>query len=152
MASRSSGGGGSIYGGAAPYRSREGLSTRPMASSDEIQLRIDPIHGDLDDEITGLRSQVRQLRNVAQEIESEAKYQKDFLETLSGKGKKSLRSNRVEVTDKPGHRSLDLLAELPSMCSPPPFTCSLANMRITAAAFLNDLEPLLISSVGLVTS
>ncbi|KAH8508680.1 hypothetical protein Peur_050577 [Populus x canadensis] len=82
MASRSSGGGGSIYGGAAPYRSREGLSTRPMATSDEIQLRIDPIHGDLDDEITGLRSQVRQLRNVAQEIESEAKYQKDFLETL----------------------------------------------------------------------
>ncbi|KAG5222349.1 bet1 protein [Salix suchowensis] len=76
MASRSSGGGGSFYGGSAPYRSR------PAASSDEIQLRIDPIHGDLEDEITGLRSQVRQLRNVAQEIETEAKYQKDFLETL----------------------------------------------------------------------
>ncbi|CAK7347215.1 unnamed protein product [Dovyalis caffra] len=65
-----------------PNVCREGLSTRPVASSDEIQLRIDPIHGDLEDEITGLRSQVRQLRNVAQEIESEAKYQKDFLETL----------------------------------------------------------------------
>ena len=43
---------------------REGLSTRPAASSDEIQLRIDPMHADLDDEITGLRSQVRRLRNV----------------------------------------------------------------------------------------
>ncbi|GKV09426.1 hypothetical protein SLE2022_325630 [Rubroshorea leprosula] len=74
--------GGSFYGGAAPYRSREGLSTRPVAGSDEIQLRIDPMHGDLDDEITGLRSQVRQLRNVAHEIGSEAKFQKDFLEQL----------------------------------------------------------------------
>lgn len=43
---------------------REGLSTRPVAGSDEIQLRIDPIHADLDDEITGLRSQVKLLRNV----------------------------------------------------------------------------------------
>jgi len=43
---------------------REGLSTRtPAASSDEIQLRIDPV-GDFDDEITGLRGQVRKLRNV----------------------------------------------------------------------------------------
>ncbi|GLT93749.1 hypothetical protein SLE2022_115240 [Rubroshorea leprosula] len=74
--------GGSFYGGAAPYRSREGLSTRPVASSDEIQLRIDPMHADLDDQITGLHSQVRQLRNVAQEIGSEAKFQKDFLEQL----------------------------------------------------------------------
>ncbi|PSR99843.1 Bet1-like protein [Actinidia chinensis var. chinensis] len=68
--------------GAAPYRSREGLSTRQVASSDEIQLRIDPMHGDLDDEITGLRKQVRQLRNVAQEIDSEAKFQNDFLNQL----------------------------------------------------------------------
>ncbi|KAH7848156.1 hypothetical protein Vadar_034448 [Vaccinium darrowii] len=73
---------GSDYYGAAPYRSREGLSTRQVASSDEIQLRIDPMHGDLDDEITGLRKQVRQLRNVAQEIESEAKFQNDFLNQL----------------------------------------------------------------------
>lgn len=44
---------------------REGLSTRPVAGSDEIQLRIDPVNADLDDEITGLRSQVKQLRNVS---------------------------------------------------------------------------------------
>ncbi|PON63428.1 Target SNARE coiled-coil domain containing protein [Parasponia andersonii] len=70
------------YGGAAPYRSREGLSTRPGASSEEIQLRIDPMHGDLDDEITGLRSQVKKLRNVAQEIGAEAKFQNDFISQL----------------------------------------------------------------------
>ncbi|TYH65216.1 hypothetical protein ES332_D06G040700v1 [Gossypium tomentosum] len=75
-------GGGSFYGGAAPYRSRDGLSTRPVGSSDEIQLRIDPMLADLDDEISGLRSQVKQLRNVAQEIGSEAKFQKDFLDQL----------------------------------------------------------------------
>ncbi|KDP41447.1 hypothetical protein JCGZ_15854 [Jatropha curcas] len=74
--------GGSFYGGAAPYRSKDGLSTRPAASSDEIQLRIDPMHADFDDEISGLRSQVKQLRNVAQEIGSEAKFQKDFLDQL----------------------------------------------------------------------
>ncbi|XAR62110.1 hypothetical protein NMG60_11016730 [Bertholletia excelsa] len=73
--------GGNFY-GAAPYRSREGLSTRPVAGSDEIQLRIDPVHGDLDDEIMGLHKQVRQLRHVAQEIESEAKFQNDFLNQL----------------------------------------------------------------------
>ncbi|KAE9457374.1 hypothetical protein C3L33_10722, partial [Rhododendron williamsianum] len=73
--------GGDFY-GAAPYRSREGLSSRQVASSDEIQLSIDPIHGDVEDEITGLRKQVRQLRNVAQEIESEAKFQNDFLNQL----------------------------------------------------------------------
>ncbi|KAK9219515.1 hypothetical protein WN943_008161 [Citrus x changshan-huyou] len=76
------GAGGPFYGGAAPYRSREGLSTRPVAGSDEIQLRIDPVNADLDDEITGLRSQVKQLRNVAQEIHSEASFQKDFLDQL----------------------------------------------------------------------
>lgn len=36
-----------------------------MAGSDEIQLRIDPMQGDFDDEISGLRSQVRQLRDVS---------------------------------------------------------------------------------------
>lgn len=44
---------------------REGLSTRPVGSSDEIQLRIDPMQADFDDEIIGLRGQVRQLRNVS---------------------------------------------------------------------------------------
>ncbi|XP_027353820.1 bet1-like protein At4g14600 [Abrus precatorius] len=73
--------GGSFYGDAAPYRSREGLSTRPVAASDEIQLRIDPVN-DLDDEISGLRGQVRKLKNVAEEIGTEVKYQRDFLEQL----------------------------------------------------------------------
>nr|AFK37278.1 unknown [Lotus japonicus] len=71
---------GSFYGGAAPYRSSDGLSTRPGAASEEIQLRIDPM--DLDDELTGLHSQVRRLKNIAQEIGTEVKYQKDFLEQL----------------------------------------------------------------------
>ncbi|KAB5516316.1 hypothetical protein DKX38_026964 [Salix brachista] len=85
--------GGSSYGGAAPCRSRcflsfnlgfmsplfnsflsfsnvcrEGPSTRPVASSDEIQLRIDPIHGDVDAEVIGHRSQVRQRRNVSSSL------------------------------------------------------------------------------------
>ncbi|KAG8388553.1 hypothetical protein BUALT_Bualt02G0137400 [Buddleja alternifolia] len=70
---------------AAPYRSREGLSTRPGAysnNSDEIQLRIDPMHADFDEEVTGLRNQVRKLRDVAQEIETEAKFQNEFLNQL----------------------------------------------------------------------
>ncbi|KAI5654969.1 hypothetical protein M9H77_32156 [Catharanthus roseus] len=73
--------GGDFY-AAASYRSGEGLSTRQVGGSDEIQLRIDPIYGDLDDEISGLRKQVRQLRNVAQDIESEAKSQNDFINQL----------------------------------------------------------------------
>ncbi|KAI9106953.1 hypothetical protein K1719_022481 [Acacia pycnantha] len=72
--------GGSFYGDAAPYRSRQGLSTRPVAGSDEIQLSIDPM--DLDDEISGLHGQVRRLRHVAEEIGTEVRYQKDFLEQL----------------------------------------------------------------------
>ncbi|XP_051117814.1 bet1-like protein At4g14600 isoform X2 [Andrographis paniculata] len=70
---------------AAPFRSRDGLSTRPAAyggSSDEIQLRIDPMHTDFEDEVSGLRSQVRKLRDVAQEIETEAKFQNNFLNDL----------------------------------------------------------------------
>lgn len=42
----------------------EGLSARQGANSDEIQLRIDPVHGDLDEEISGLHSQVRRLKSV----------------------------------------------------------------------------------------
>ena len=71
---------GSSYGGAAPYRPRDGLSTRPVGASEEIQLRIDPL--DLDDEITGLHRQVRRLKHVAEEIGTEVKYQKTFLEEL----------------------------------------------------------------------
>ncbi|GJY31613.1 bet1-like protein [Tanacetum coccineum] len=80
MASSSHRGG--AYYGADPYRSREGLSTRPNTNSDEIQLRIDPVHGDLDYEISGLRNQVRHLKNVASEIESEAKNQNEFINQL----------------------------------------------------------------------
>uniref|UniRef100_A0A803LUV6 t-SNARE coiled-coil homology domain-containing protein n=2 Tax=Chenopodium quinoa TaxID=63459 RepID=A0A803LUV6_CHEQI len=69
-------------GGAAPFRSSDGLSTRQVGNSDEIQLRIDPMHADLDDEIIGLTSQVRRLKNVAQEINSEAKLQSDFVDQL----------------------------------------------------------------------
>ncbi|PRQ21303.1 bet1-like protein At4g14600 [Rosa rugosa] len=56
--------------------------THRRANPDEIQLRIDPIHADVDEEITGLRSQVRRLRNVAQEIEVEAKSQNAMLNQL----------------------------------------------------------------------
>ncbi|KAG7037611.1 Bet1-like protein [Cucurbita argyrosperma subsp. argyrosperma] len=83
MASNSYRGGSSFYNGdAAPYRSREGLSTRPAAASDEIQLQIDPMQGDLDDQIVGLHGQVKRLRNIAQEIGTEAKSQQDFLDQL----------------------------------------------------------------------
>ncbi|XP_021774836.1 bet1-like protein At4g14600 [Chenopodium quinoa] len=70
-------------GGAVPFRSSDGLSTRQVGNSDEVQVRIvDPMHADLDDEITGLRSQVHKLRHVAQEINSEAKFQSDFMDQL----------------------------------------------------------------------
>ncbi|XP_022976307.1 bet1-like protein At1g29060 [Cucurbita pepo subsp. pepo] len=83
MASSSFRGGSSFYNGnAAPYRSREGLSTRTAAASDEIQLQIDPMQGDLDDEIVGLHSQVKRLRNIAHDIGTEAKFQHDFLDQL----------------------------------------------------------------------
>nr|DAD24206.1 TPA_asm: hypothetical protein HUJ06_025669 [Nelumbo nucifera] len=72
---------GTLY-GAGPYRSREGLSTRSVPNSNEIQLQIDPMHGDLDEEITGLHRKLRQLKTVAQEIETEAKFQNDFLAQL----------------------------------------------------------------------
>ncbi|KAF0911224.1 hypothetical protein E2562_007993 [Oryza meyeriana var. granulata] len=66
------------------YGSREGLTARPAASSSssEISLQIDPITADLDDHILGLRGQVRKLRGVAQEIQTEAKYQNDFISQL----------------------------------------------------------------------
>uniref|UniRef100_A0A0E0QAA1 t-SNARE coiled-coil homology domain-containing protein n=1 Tax=Oryza rufipogon TaxID=4529 RepID=A0A0E0QAA1_ORYRU len=58
------------------------LRSRNASSSDEIQLRIDPVHGDLDEEIDGLHSRVRLLKGVAQEINAEAKFQNDFLSQL----------------------------------------------------------------------
>ncbi|KAH7654679.1 protein transport protein SFT1 protein [Dioscorea alata] len=68
--------------GSGPLRSREGLTARPVAGTDEIQLRIDPMHGDLDEEISGLHQKIRRLKGVAQEIETEAKYQNDFISQL----------------------------------------------------------------------
>ncbi|KAB1214527.1 hypothetical protein CJ030_MR5G013430 [Morella rubra] len=52
-----------------PYRSSEGLSSRQGqgANADEIQLRIDPVHGDLDEEISGLHSQVKRLKSSSQD-------------------------------------------------------------------------------------
>ncbi|KAK9743417.1 hypothetical protein RND81_03G237600 [Saponaria officinalis] len=86
----------SSRGAASSYRSSDGLSTRQVGTSDEIQLRIDPMHGDLDNEIMGLRSQVRQLKYVAQEIQSEAKYQNEFMNQLQMtliKAQASLKNN-----------------------------------------------------------
>ncbi|XP_051117125.1 bet1-like protein At1g29060 isoform X2 [Andrographis paniculata] len=40
------------------------------------------MHADFEDEVSGLRSQVRKLRDVAQEIETEAKDQNNFLNDL----------------------------------------------------------------------
>ncbi|KAG6591687.1 Bet1-like protein, partial [Cucurbita argyrosperma subsp. sororia] len=92
-------GGSSFYNGnAAPYRSREGLSTRTAAASDEIQLQIDPMQGDLDDEIVGLHSQVKRLRNIAHDIGTEAKFQHDFLDQLQ----MTLIKAQAGVKDNPG--------------------------------------------------
>ncbi|PKA64715.1 Bet1-like protein [Apostasia shenzhenica] len=70
------------YRGSGPLRSREGLTPRPAVGSDEIQLRIDPMHADLDEQITGLHGKIKQLKGVALEIESEAKFQNDFIGQL----------------------------------------------------------------------
>lgn len=43
---------------------REGLSTRAVGNSEEIQLRIDPVHGDLDEEIDDLHGKIKQLKTV----------------------------------------------------------------------------------------
>ncbi|RXH73917.1 hypothetical protein DVH24_016739 [Malus domestica] len=78
------------YGNAAPYRSREGLNPRPAANMDEIQLRIDPMHADLDEDINGLHNQ------VAQVIGTEAKFQNEFLDQLHMtllKGQAGLKNN-----------------------------------------------------------
>eukprot|EP01018_Ginkgo_biloba_P035400 Gb_09258 [translate_table: standard] len=64
------------------FRSRDGLSSRSNPQNDQLQLRIDPLHGDLDEEIAGLHHKVSQLKNVAQEIESEAKFQNGILSQL----------------------------------------------------------------------
>ncbi|KAK9163420.1 hypothetical protein Syun_004322 [Stephania yunnanensis] len=60
--------------GAAPYRSREGLSTRIVGNSDEIQLRIDPMHGELDDHITANDSDQSSSRREEQREAVEQKH------------------------------------------------------------------------------
>lgn len=65
-----------------PFRSREGLSSRSNPQSEQLHLRVDPINGDLDEEIDGLHHKVSQLKNIAQEIESEARFQNGFLSQL----------------------------------------------------------------------
>lgn len=54
-------------------------------NSDEIQLRIDPIHSDFDDEVTGLWKQVRRLRDVS-EFVAFLYFQFVFLETVKEEG------------------------------------------------------------------
>ncbi|GAV67910.1 hypothetical protein CFOL_v3_11413 [Cephalotus follicularis] len=84
-----------------PHRSREGLSVRSVGNPDEIQLRIDPVHADLDQEISGLHSQVKKLKYVAQEIETEARIQNGIISDLQ-----TLMS-RAEAGVKNGMRSLN---------------------------------------------
>eukprot|EP00249_Psilotum_nudum_P035894 c5832_g1_i1 orf=2-169(-) len=52
------------------YRYRQGLNSRlPATSNDQLQVRVDPLQGDLDDEIALLHSKVRNLKGVAAAIE-----------------------------------------------------------------------------------
>lgn len=55
-----------------PFRSREGLSSRSNPQSEQLQLRVDPIHGDLDEEIDGLHRKVSQLKNETTMIKAQA--------------------------------------------------------------------------------
>ncbi|XP_026658295.2 bet1-like protein At4g14600 isoform X3 [Phoenix dactylifera] len=75
-----------IY-GSGPLRSREGLISRPAASSDEIQLRIDPMHTDLEEEISGIHNKKKfralEMKGVGQEIETEAKFQNGIISQLA---------------------------------------------------------------------
>ncbi|KAL6645452.1 hypothetical protein ACP70R_017060 [Stipagrostis hirtigluma subsp. patula] len=66
------------------FGTREGLTVRSAASSssNEISVQIDPINADVDDHIRRLCGQVSKLTGVAQEIQSEAKYQNDFISQL----------------------------------------------------------------------
>ncbi|KAJ3673721.1 hypothetical protein LUZ60_005713 [Juncus effusus] len=84
-------------------RSREALLARPGTSSDEVQVQIDPIHADLDEQIYGLRGQIRKLKGVAQEIETEAKFQNDFISQLQStlvKAQAGLKNNMRRMNKK----------------------------------------------------
>ncbi|KAI3873225.1 hypothetical protein MKX03_024984 [Papaver bracteatum] len=64
------------------------VSHRPSTGSghnnsfNELQIRIDPMNADLDEEVSDIRSKISQLKKVAQEIGSEAKYQSDLISQL----------------------------------------------------------------------
>ncbi|KAA3473945.1 bet1-like protein [Gossypium australe] len=116
-----------------PYRSSQGLSARPVGNSDEIQLRIDPVHADLDEEISvssgfvfhvwhidgtseGKRAAgtkflmhflfllifvVIIIVYVAQEIETEARIQNEFVSDLQ------MLMNRAQAGVKSGMTKLN---------------------------------------------
>ncbi|KAH7404050.1 hypothetical protein KP509_15G008500 [Ceratopteris richardii] len=64
------------------YRSWQGLNNRLPTTNDQLQVRVDPLQGDLDEEIDMLHSKVRNLRGVAEAIETESKYQNELLNQL----------------------------------------------------------------------
>jgi hypothetical protein len=64
------------------YYSSVGQRTRTYPPNDQVQLRVDPIHGDLDEEVHGLHGKVVQLKQLAQHIESETKFQNELLNQL----------------------------------------------------------------------
>eukprot|EP00271_Cylindrocystis_brebissonii_P010347 TRINITY_DN26518_c0_g1_i1.p1 TRINITY_DN26518_c0_g1~~TRINITY_DN26518_c0_g1_i1.p1 ORF type:complete len:131 (+),score=43.87 TRINITY_DN26518_c0_g1_i1:389-781(+) len=73
------------------YRSEAGFSQRSALFSSSgsngssqqqlLQVRVEP-RGELDDEVAGLRSQVRKLKEIAGEIGNEARQQNDILNQL----------------------------------------------------------------------
>eukprot|EP00249_Psilotum_nudum_P009031 c21664_g1_i3 orf=441-803(+) len=69
---------------ASSYRSRHGLSNRAPLQNDQLQVRVDPIQEDVDEAIVGLHTKVKELKHVAQAIETETKYQNELLSQLEG--------------------------------------------------------------------
>ncbi|KAG6553277.1 hypothetical protein Mapa_005011 [Marchantia paleacea] len=61
---------------------RPGLSNRAPAHQDQVQLGGHSIYGDIDEEIGVLDVKVDQLKNIAQVIETETKYQNELLNQL----------------------------------------------------------------------
>ncbi|KAI5066322.1 hypothetical protein GOP47_0018946 [Adiantum capillus-veneris] len=64
------------------YRYRQGLNNRLPTTNDQLQVRVDPLQGDLDEEIALLHSKVKNLKGVAEAIETESKYQNELLNQL----------------------------------------------------------------------
>ncbi|KAF9687360.1 hypothetical protein SADUNF_Sadunf02G0085500 [Salix dunnii] len=93
----------------------EGHSTRPVVSSDEIQLRIDPIHGDWDDEqMAVMKAQAAVKNNLRKLNKVIIKNGGNHIGHVSRKRKKILDPIEYRLqTNKPDRRSLDFLTELP---------------------------------------